>query len=210
MGENPNESDSPLSQEDIDAAMAAASDGSSEEPTIPADSDSPLSQADIDAALAGADGDAGGGQAAVDDRVDSTGRPFDEAAAAMAAAIEEEKAAAKSAPPAEPPPLPDGAVQAEMPDFDLVDEKRTARGIDLLSDVDLHVKIELGRTRMLVNDVLELGPGSVVELDRHAGDPVDVYVNERLVARGEVLVLSDNFCVRINEILRNTSPPNLT
>ena len=67
--------------------------------------------------------------------------------------------------------------------------------------INLNVKIELGRTRMLVEDVLRLGEGSVVELDKLAGDPVDVYVNDRHVARGEVLVLNDNFCVRINEIV---------
>jgi len=54
---------------------------------------------------------------------------------------------------------------------------------------------------MLVEDVLRLSEGAVVELDKLAGDPVDVYVNDRHVARGEVLVLNDNFCVRINEIL---------
>ena len=75
------------------------------------------------------------------------------------------------------------------------------KGIDLLSDVNLNVKIELGRTRMLVEDVLKLAEGAVVELDKLAGDPVDVYVNDRRVARGEVLVLNDNFCVRINEIV---------
>ncbi|MCK4872440.1 MAG: flagellar motor switch protein FliN [Phycisphaerales bacterium] len=74
-------------------------------------------------------------------------------------------------------------------------------GIDLLSDVDLHVKIELGRTVMLVEDVLRLNNGSIVELDKLAGDPVDVYVNDRHVARGEVLVLNDTFCVRISEVL---------
>jgi len=73
-----------------------------------------------------------------------------------------------------------------------------------LADVNLHVTIELGRTRMLVEDVLKLGEGVVVELDKLAGDPVDVYVNDRHVARGEILVLNDNFCVRINEIL---APP---
>jgi flagellar motor switch protein FliN/FliY len=73
--------------------------------------------------------------------------------------------------------------------------------IDLLKDVDLQVKIELGRTKMLIEDVLRLAEGSVVELDKLAGDPVDVYVNDQLVARGEVLVLNDNFCVRINEIV---------
>ncbi len=77
----------------------------------------------------------------------------------------------------------------------------SASGIDLLSDVSLNVTIELGRTRMLVEDVLRLSEGAVVELDKLAGDPVDVYVNERHVARGEVLVLSDNFCIRINEII---------
>ena len=73
--------------------------------------------------------------------------------------------------------------------------------IELLKDVDLNVKIELGRTKMLIEDVLKLGEGSVVELDKLAGDPVDVFVNDQLVARGEVLVLNDNFCVRINEIV---------
>lgn len=84
--------------------------------------------------------------------------------------------------------------------------------IDLLADVHLNVKIELGRTRMLVEDVLRLSDGAVVELDKLAGDPVDIYVNDRPIARGEILVLNDNFCVRINEILRHTatreeSPP---
>ncbi len=76
-----------------------------------------------------------------------------------------------------------------------------AGAIELLRDVDLNVKIELGRTRMLIEDVLKLSEGSVVELDKLAGDPVDVFVNDQLVARGEVLVLNDNFCVRINEII---------
>jgi flagellar motor switch protein FliN len=76
-------------------------------------------------------------------------------------------------------------------------------GLEMLGDVDLHVMVELGRTEMLVEDVLKLSPGSVVELDKLAGDPVDVYVNHRLVARGEVLVLNDNFCIRISEIVAN-------
>jgi flagellar motor switch protein FliN/FliY len=76
--------------------------------------------------------------------------------------------------------------------------------IDLLKDVDLNVKIELGRTKMLIEDVLKLAEGSVVELDKLAGDPVDIFVNDQLVARGEVLVLNENFCVRINEIITTT------
>jgi len=73
--------------------------------------------------------------------------------------------------------------------------------LDILMDVDLDVKIELGRTRMYVEDIIRLQQGSVVELDKLAGEPVDVRINERLVARGEILVLNDNFCVRITEIL---------
>ena len=72
---------------------------------------------------------------------------------------------------------------------------------DLIRDVELDLKIELGRTQMYLEDVLKLRKGSVVPLDKLAGDPVDIYVNGRLIARGEVLVLNDNFCVRVNELL---------
>jgi flagellar motor switch protein FliN/FliY len=89
----------------------------------------------------------------------------------------------------------------QLPSFQQVLQDAQASSIDLLRDVELNVKIELGRARMLVEDVLRLSEGSVVELDKLAGDPVDVFVNDRLVARGEVLVLNDKFCVRVNEIV---------
>jgi flagellar motor switch protein FliN/FliY len=89
----------------------------------------------------------------------------------------------------------------DLPNFQQVVQDAQVSSIELLRDVELNVKIELGRSRMLVEDVLKLGEGSVVELDKLAGDPVDVFVNDRLVARGEVLVLNDNFCVRVNEIV---------
>ena len=73
--------------------------------------------------------------------------------------------------------------------------------LDLIRDVELDLKIELGRTHMYLEDVLRLRRGSVVPLDKLAGDPVDIYVNGRLIARGEVLVLNDNFCVRVAELL---------
>jgi flagellar motor switch protein FliN/FliY len=97
----------------------------------------------------------------------------------------------------------------QLPSFQQVMRDAQVSSIDLLRDVDLNVKIELGRSRMLVEDVLKLGEGSVVELDKLAGDPVDVFVNERLVARGEVLVLNDNFCVRINEIVAGVKEEGL-
>lgn len=78
--------------------------------------------------------------------------------------------------------------------------------LELLRDVELNVKIELGRTHMYLEDVLRLRRGSVVTLDKLAGDPVDIYVNGRLVARGEVLVLNDNFCVRVAELVAGETP----
>jgi flagellar motor switch protein FliN/FliY len=73
--------------------------------------------------------------------------------------------------------------------------------LELINDVELDLKIELGRTQMYLEDVLRLRKGAVVPLDKLAGDPVDIYVNGRLIARGEVLVLNDNFCVRVAELL---------
>lgn len=93
------------------------------------------------------------------------------------------------------------AAPMPLPDFGSPAMGQAMTSLELLSDVELQVTVELGRTQMLVEDVLKLGEGSVVELDKLAGDPVDVYVNNRLIARGEVLVLNDNFCIRISEIV---------
>lgn len=73
--------------------------------------------------------------------------------------------------------------------------------IDLLMDVSMRVTVELGRTRMQLAQILELQHGSVVELDRLAGDPVDVIVNDCMVARGEVVIVDDKFGVRITEMV---------
>ena len=95
--------------------------------------------------------------------------------------------------------------QAEPFQFEPFDssarQKGDGVGLDALGDVELDLRIELGRTELLIDEVLQLKEGSVVPLDKLAGDPVDILVNGRLVARGEVLVLNDNFCVRVAEIL---------
>ncbi len=106
-------------------------------------------------------------------------------------------------------PTPVEAAEFRLPNFQQVIQDAQVSNIELLRDVELNVKIELGRARMLVEDVLRLSEGSVVELDKLAGDPVDVFVNDRLVARGEVLVLNDNFCVRVNEILAGVKEEGL-
>lgn len=77
--------------------------------------------------------------------------------------------------------------------------------IDLLMDVSMRVTVELGRTRMQLAQILELQHGSVIELDRLAGDPVDVFVNDCMVARGEVVVVDDKFGVRITEMVSSKS-----
>lgn len=80
-------------------------------------------------------------------------------------------------------------------------ESHTPRGMELILDIPLEVTVELGRVRMLIRDVLELSSGSIVELDRVAGEPVDLMVNGKLVAKGEVVVIEDNFGIRLTEIV---------
>jgi flagellar motor switch protein FliN/FliY len=77
----------------------------------------------------------------------------------------------------------------------------TTSGMEVLLDVPLEISVELGRVKMMVREVLDLGTGSIIEVDKAAGEPVDVMVNGRLVAKGEVVVIEDNFGVRVTEIL---------
>ncbi len=98
-------------------------------------------------------------------------------------------------------PLPPGAKPFEFKDLFGAAPANESASLDLLRDVQLDLKIELGRTRMHLEDVLRLKQGAVVTLDKLAGDPVDIYANGRIIAKGEVLVLNDNFCVRVAELL---------
>lgn len=111
-----------------------------------------------------------------------------------AAGISEE-----ASPQAAPQPTP-----FDLNELQSDEEGEPTQSLDLLEDVELDLRIELGRTHMKLEDVLQLRGGSVVVLDKLAGDPVDIFVNGRLVARGEVLVLNDNFCVRVTELIGST------
>ena len=75
------------------------------------------------------------------------------------------------------------------------------RRLDLLLDVPLDLSVELGRARMSIQDLLNLSPGSVIELDKVAGEALDILVNDRLVARGEAVVVNDKFGIRITDIV---------
>ena len=101
----------------------------------------------------------------------------------------------------QPAPLPAGVEPFEFKDLVGGTPANESANLDLLRDVQLDLKIELGRTHMHLEDVLRLRQGAVVTLDKLAGDPVDIYANGRLIARGEVLVLNDNFCVRVAELI---------
>jgi flagellar motor switch protein FliN len=101
---------------------------------------------------------------------------------------------------------PSGASTFRLEEFAGAPASSDTATLDLIRDVELDLKIELGRTHMYLEDVLKLRKGSVVPLDKLAGDPVDIFVNGRLIARGEVLVLNDNFCVRVAELIAGTGP----
>lgn len=104
------------------------------------------------------------------------------------------------------PELPTEVIEFQFPEFGGSAPSSDHATLDQISEVDLDVKIELGRSQMYLEDVLSLRRGSVVALDKMAGDAVDIYVNGRLLARGEVLVMNENFCVRVAELLAGTIP----
>jgi flagellar motor switch protein FliN len=84
---------------------------------------------------------------------------------------------------------------------ELHDDTEQLREMGLLLDIELPISIELGRTSMLIRDIVRLAPGSIVELDKLSGEPVDLYVNNKRFGRGEVVVVDENFAVRITELI---------
>jgi flagellar motor switch protein FliN/FliY len=91
-------------------------------------------------------------------------------------------------------------LQAKAPKTRIKKSLDTA-SLDMLMDIGLQVTVELGRARMTIRDVLSLGPGTVVELNRIAGEPVDILINGKPIAKGEVVVLGDMFGVRVTDII---------
>lgn len=98
-------------------------------------------------------------------------------------------------------PLPAGIRTFEFQNFGGTPANSESATLELMRDVQLDMTIELGRTHMQLEEILKLKQGAVVPLDKLAGDPADIFVNGRLVARGEVLVLNDNFCIRVAELI---------
>lgn len=105
-------------------------------------------------------------------------------------------------PSREPTPIGPAAARARFAPIAEAIPTQTHQAIDLLAGLQMNVTVELGRTALTVSEVLGLGPGAVIELDRLAGEPVDILVNERLIARGEVVVVDENFGIRVVEVVR--------
>ena len=94
--------------------------------------------------------------------------------------------------------------EVQQPDFeDLKEETSEAvsREIDFLLDIPVQITVQLGTARMLIKDLLQLGQGSVVELEKLAGEPMEILANTRLIARGEVVVVNEKFGVRLTDII---------
>lgn len=93
------------------------------------------------------------------------------------------------------------ALASEEGDANASQESKPERNLDLILDIPLRVTVELGRTKMVVSELLNLGQGSVIELNKLAGEPMEVLVNDKLVARGEAVVVNEKFGVRLTDII---------
>jgi flagellar motor switch protein FliN/FliY len=175
-----------------------------------ADTTGPLGQDDIDAFLKQAQGDAPSAAAAPSQPAAKPSTPTAKAGSvADSGALAQgdidfllnqaEQALASINSPADSPAP--GIKPFKLPEFASTSATTDAATLDLIRDVELDLRIELGRTHMHLEEVLKLAKGSVVTLDKLAGDPVDIFVNGRLIARGEVLILNENFCVRVAELM---------
>ena len=202
-----------LDPEDIEALLNSAGDGNSSSGNdadhATADSDN-IPPADADPESSAASGDSldpseieallnqSQGDSSTKEAEDRTERLLDQAETDLAAAVAPDLAAQPNAASNFPQPAPFDFTPFDNP---MAGAAASGVGLEALQDVELDLRIELGRTELLIDEVLQLKEGAVVPLDKLAGDPVDILVNGRIIARGEVLVLNDNFCVRVAEIL---------
>ena len=172
----------------------------------PVDTSAPISTTDADWAAALAEQTAktpGAGATQADGLADAmAGSAEDDWAAALA-----EQAGTASAPAPSPPsadPSAAGGVPAVAPHMFAPLASSDSQGnsdIDMIMDIPVQLSVELGRTRLTIRNILQLGQGSVVELDGLAGEPMDIYVNGYLIAQGEVVVVEDKYGIRVTDII---------
>jgi flagellar motor switch protein FliN/FliY len=112
----------------------------------------------------------------------------------MADAVAESQTVARAAAPVQPAAVQFDTLGADAP-------SGVPNDLDLVLDIPVQITVELGRTRLPIARILQLAPGSVIELDNLAGSPLDVYVNGCLIAQGEVVVVNDRFGIRVTDIV---------
>ena len=158
------------------------------------------------AALEEGGDDDGGGDAAPDVAADAGGGGGDDDALAdewAAALASEEETGMKK----EQQQQTLAAQSSDAAFKDLTDQSKAVRpdgvkrDLDFILDIPLDVSAELGRTKLLINELLQLGQGSVIELNKLAGEPLEIYVNGKLVARGEAVVINEKFGIRLTDII---------
>jgi flagellar motor switch protein FliN/FliY len=174
-------SDEPLDQSAIEALIAAQLGGAGADPEPAADAGGSLSQAQIEAILAGGSPEEA---AAPPHTADAFG-----AAAALPTVTM----------PAEPAPVIEDVAFDTLYEIDTPVDRPS--GIEVLMDVPLSITVELGQATVTIRDLLDLGQGSILRLNRHAGEPVDVLVNGRRLARAEVVVMEEDFGIRVTDVV---------
>jgi flagellar motor switch protein FliN/FliY len=102
---------------------------------------------------------------------------------------------------AQPAPLPQNVQAAQFVPFDANEVYQQKENMGIIMDVPLEISVELGRTHKKIAEILEFSPGTVLELDKLAGEPIDIIVNGKFVAKGDVVVIDENFGIRITEII---------
>lgn len=100
--------------------------------------------------------------------------------------------------------VPKQADGSEGDNFSRFGDEKKDRNLKMILDIPLKVSVELGRTRMPVRELINLAQGSVIELNKLAGEPLEVYVNDKLIARGEAVVVNEKFGVRLTDIISQT------
>lgn len=91
--------------------------------------------------------------------------------------------------------------KVQLPELKRTDPPKGSLDLDFIMDIPLSLTVELGRSRILVRDLLQLGQGSIIELTKLAGEPMDIYVNNRIIARGEVVVVNEKFGIRLTDVI---------
>lgn len=207
-----------LSQEELDKLLEEGGEGTDTgetgtdenkpEASAASSSDQPISQDELDKIL----GETEAGESSTSSETQDNGNPdkdVDWADAFQEAAEGGDAAAAKAINQGATGDKPDDRATAKAPEFaefnkttpPTSDEAGAKPNLDFILELPLEVSVELGRSSMQIKDLLKLGQGAVVELNKMAGEPAEIYVNQKLMAKGEVVVVNEKFGVKLTEII---------